>query len=580
MNAANRPLRRRARRFALAVTTLAVLAAGGATGLPAAAAARRPGGRAAQTSWLPATPPDWPQVVDFSRTPSDTVTRGVTHYSETYDTVGGRQHTQVLNVNLADRNVRLGVVQAGDTITDPADETVSSMADRTHAVAGVNGDYFEIHGTGRPIGGVISDGVLMKTPKPGFASQLGVRPDGSLVMGPETFSGTITDGAATHALTSVNTVNDLAAGGITEVTPYLGDSTGLTSGTLVLGHRSAAGVFTVDSVTGSTTSVGRLAKDQLGLLGAGAGGRWLAADVHPGDTVRLATALSPDNDLTQLISGVTTLVKDGQVYHDPTGTPPSGTNPETAIGISENGEHAVLVTLDGRAGAATAFGVTPDQVAGYLVAHGAYTAELFDGGGSTEMVTRQPGDTRVSVANTPSDTGNAERPVGDGVFVYTTATQAGPPARVVVNHGTAVTTVAGGTVRCRCRSTPPTGSATRPPAPRRSGSSRPRWPPGRTAGSPRTVPAAAGSSPPTAGSPPRNPCAWWATWRTWPSRRPRRTWRPAPPSSSPSPAPPGPARRSPSRPRPPGSRSTTPRWAAWTPTGCSPPTRTTAAWRR
>jgi len=28
------------------------------------------------------------------------------------------------------------------------------MAARTHAVAGINGDYFEIHASGRPLGGV------------------------------------------------------------------------------------------------------------------------------------------------------------------------------------------------------------------------------------------------------------------------------------------------------------------------------------------------------------------------------------------------------------------------------------------
>jgi exopolysaccharide biosynthesis protein len=440
---------------------MALIAAAGAAGAAPAAAHDH---RAAATAWLPPTPAGWPQVVDYSRTPGATVTRGVTHYSETYDTVGGRQRTQVLDADLGDPNVRLGIVQAGDVITDPADETVSSMAGRTHAVAGVNGDYFEIHATGRPLGGVISDGRLMKTPKPGFASQLGVKPDGSLVMGPENFTGTITDGTATHALASVNTVNDLATGGITEVTPYLGASSGLTPATLVLGHTAADGSLTVDSVRTGATSVEQLAKDQVGLLGAGAGGQWLAGTVHAGDTVRLQSRLSPDDDLTQLISGVDMLVKDGQLYQDPTGTPPSGTNPETAVGISKDGRHATIVTIDGRAPEDTAFGVTPDQVAGYMLAHGAYTALLFDGGGSTEMVARNPGDDHVSVANTPSDAGNAERPVGNGIFLYSTAGDAGPATKVVVDGGKPLTTVAGGTVPAPVHSTdalgnPATGTA-------------------------------------------------------------------------------------------------------------------------
>ncbi|WP_377266855.1 phosphodiester glycosidase family protein [Peterkaempfera sp. SMS 1(5)a] len=403
--------------------------------------------QAAGHDWLPRTPDNWPLVVDYTRTPDETVTRGLQHYSETYDTVGGRQHIQVLTADLGDPNLRVGMVQAGDTLTNPADETPSSMAHRTHAVAGVNGDYFEIHASGRPLGGIMTNGHLLKSPKPGFASQLGVKPDGTMVMGPETFSGTITAGSATRALTSVNTVNDVASGGITEVTPDLGETPGLSKpSTLVVGH-TAAGGFVVDSVQTGVTTVPRLAADQLGLLGAGDGGQWLTDNLHTGDTVGVTAQLAPDNDVSQLISGVDTLVKDGKVYADPTGTPPSGANPETAVGITKDGKHAVVVAVDGHGGASTAFGVTADQVAGYMIAHGAWTAMLFDGGGSTGMVSRAPGADQAEVVNTPSDLpGNTERPVANGIFFYSTAKEAGPAVKVVVNDGETVTTVAGGSI--------------------------------------------------------------------------------------------------------------------------------------
>ncbi|MGI5142535.1 phosphodiester glycosidase family protein [Streptomyces sp. CA-106110] len=422
----------------------AVAGAGTAFGSADDTAADSP---AAHQSWLPDTPENWPLVVDYTRTRPETVTRGLKHYSETYDTVGGRQHIQVLQADLGDRNLRVGMVEAGDTITNPADETPSSMAHRTHAVAGVNGDYFEIHASGRPLGGIMTNGHLLKSPKPGFESQLGVKPDGTMVMGPETFSGTVSTGSATHELTSVNTVNDVATGGITEVTPDLGETPGPSkSSTLVLGHATDGG-FVVDSVRTGVTTVPRLSADQLGLLGAGAGGQWLSDNQHAGDKVAIATQLSPDNDVTQLISGVDTLVKDGKVYKDPTGTPPSGANPETAVGITQDGKHAIVVAIDGHGGASTAFGVTPEQAAGYMVAHGAYTAMLFDGGGSTGMVSRAPGADRAEVVNTPSDLpGNTERPVANGIFFYSTAEEAGPAVKVVVNGGKTVTTVAGGSI--------------------------------------------------------------------------------------------------------------------------------------
>ncbi|MFB7494532.1 phosphodiester glycosidase family protein [Streptomyces sp. NPDC056161] len=447
---AQRPAGVRVRRTAL-VTAAALALAGAVTGTQAAfgaagatAADSRP---ATGRNWLPDTPENWPQVVDYTRTPAETVTHGLQHYSETYDTVGGRQHIQVLKADLGDPNLRVGTVEAGNTLTNPADETPSSMAHRTHAVAGVNGDYFEIHASGRPLGGIVSDGHMLKSPKPGFASQLGIKPDGSMVMGPETFSGTITDGSATHSLTSVNTVNDMATGGITEVTPDLGETPDLAkASTLVLGHATDGG-FVVDGVQTGVTTVPRLTTGQLGLLGAGDGGQWLGDSLHSGDKVGITTRLSPDNGVTQLVSGVDTLVQDGKVYKDPTGTPPSGANPETAVGITKDGKHAIVVAVDGHGGASTAFGVTSDQVAGYMVAHGAYSAMLFDGGGSTTMVSRAPGADRADVVNTPSDLpGNTERPVANGIFFYSTAKQAGKAVKVVVNGGKTVTTVNGGSI--------------------------------------------------------------------------------------------------------------------------------------
>ncbi|HEX4221027.1 MAG TPA: phosphodiester glycosidase family protein [Pseudonocardiaceae bacterium] len=396
-------------------------------------------GAASGSSWLPATPSAWDQVVDKTSTPDMTVTKGVTEHSDTIDTVSGQQHTQVMNVDLTDENLHLGTVEAGNVLTDPSDETISSMAARTGAVAGVNGDYFEINASGRPLGGMISNGVVLKSPRPNYNAQLGVKPDGSMVIGPENFTGTIADGSATHALTSVNVVNDVP-NGITEVTSALGATGNLTGpATLVLGHADGANLV-VDSVQ-TVTSMPALTAPEEGLLGADP---WLGSTVHVGETLKLSDQVGPDNNLTQLLSGATELVKNGQPYNDPTGTPPGGVNPETAVGISKDGKHAILVTLDGRLGESTAVGVSPSQVAGYLVAQGAYTALLFDGGGSTEMIARQPGAASTSVLNTPSD--GKERPVANGLFVYTNESAAGPATNVVVNGNAPVTTVPGGTI--------------------------------------------------------------------------------------------------------------------------------------
>lgn len=252
-------------------------------------------------------------------------------------------------------------------------------------VAGVNGGYFDINASGQPTGGSVVDGQILKSPPANFNAELAVLPDGTMTIGPENFSGTITDGQATQPLSSVNIPGDAAGGKITEITPVLAGSTQTLSApaTLVTGQTGGNGrTLTVTGVQTGVTSLPVPAGGAADLLGGGAGGQWLAATVKPGDVLTLASGLSPNPGLTQLITGATTLVKDGQAYTDPTGQPPGGSNPETAIGISKDGKHAILVTLDGRLGESVATGVTPAEVTGYLLAHGAYSGILFDGGGS------------------------------------------------------------------------------------------------------------------------------------------------------------------------------------------------------
>jgi hypothetical protein len=81
---------------------------------PAAHAAR--GGR----NWVPPTPAYWPQVVGQQATRPVSVTHGVQEYTENYQTVGGAQNAQIMDVDLADPNVHFGMVEAGDKLVDPS----------------------------------------------------------------------------------------------------------------------------------------------------------------------------------------------------------------------------------------------------------------------------------------------------------------------------------------------------------------------------------------------------------------------------------------------------------------------------
>ena len=65
-------------------------------------------------------------------------------------------------------NIQLNSVLADDALASGG-ETVSSMAERTGAIAGINADYFDIGRTNRPTNIVVRDGALVRSPRKRYA---------------------------------------------------------------------------------------------------------------------------------------------------------------------------------------------------------------------------------------------------------------------------------------------------------------------------------------------------------------------------------------------------------------------------
>ncbi|WP_344659726.1 phosphodiester glycosidase family protein [Catenulispora subtropica] len=450
-----RPRRGRAAAAALAAAAVCLATAGpaGSAALASATAAAPASTSASGASgWLPPTPDQWPLVVDETVTPSRTLTHGVRQHADLLQTVGGAQRAQVLDVDLADPNVRLGVVESHDHLTDPVDEVPSSMAHRTGAVAGINGDFFQIYASGRPLGMVVIDGRLVKSPDPTWNADLWVRHDGTIGIGTETYTGTVTDGAASTAITTVNAVDALSGSGgtggdaLVRVTTDLGTPSPIPASTVAAGRLDKDGTtLIVDSVTAGVTGLQQLASGTEELVGSGSQAQWLAQNVHVGDHVAVAEKLGPDTDVVQGLSGGAVLVRDGQRAVPLTGPGENNVdNPVTAVGVTQDGKHAVFAAFDGHQPEDTAQGLTRPQIAGWMMQHGAYDAILFDSGGSTQMVGRLPGQTQASVLNVPSD--GHERPVANGLFVYSTEKNPGPAVKAVVNDDKPLTALAGTTV--------------------------------------------------------------------------------------------------------------------------------------
>lgn len=394
-------------------------------------------------SWLPATPTYWPLVVKENPTTPQIVTNGVTLSTNLFETVGGPEEASMLNVDLSNPNLRLGVVQADDHLFSP-DETVSSMANRTGAVAGINGDFFEIHGTGDPLGMVEINGQIEQSPNSNTVV-LGVTPSGSLTISPESFSGSVSDGSASHTLNSVNRYGDVKGGDLALFTPELGSAISINGDTVAFLQpvTGSTTTFTVQSVQTGVTTLPALS-GQDALVGSSAAATWLTSTLHVGDTINVAEQISPDSNLVQAVGGGALLVQNGVIVDTPSNSNGQGggendqLNPITGLGVSKDGKHAFVVVFDGhQSGPTQSRGLTRPQMAGFLLAHGAYQAMMFDSGGSSEMVARLPGQHTVSVINTPSD--GQERQVGNGLFFYSTEAAPGPATSVVVNNGQPLT---------------------------------------------------------------------------------------------------------------------------------------------
>lgn len=123
------------------------------------------------------------------------------------------------------------------------------------------------------------------------------------------------------------------------------------------------------------------------------------------------------------ISGHYPLVMDGVSVADNFRSPINGNNPRTAIGITEDGNHLLLVTIDGRQ-PGYSDGCEDEETAAWMLRYGAFNAINVDGGGSTTMVMADCLGLPVRL-NQPSylQGRGRERYIGSHLGVYSRGTQ-------------------------------------------------------------------------------------------------------------------------------------------------------------
>ncbi len=323
-------------------------------------------------------------------------------------------------------DVRVENVLAGDAL-ESRGETVGSMAKRTRAVAGINGDYFDIGNTNRPENIVVRNGALLQVPYKRYA--LALDRDGSAHIAEFSFSGEL---QANERTLSLNGIDELPPpnGGISLLTPEYGHVRPQEDLTLVnLEPLSGTPPLARYRVTGMADN---LTTQPPGYYVAIGPSEYSAVDSFDvGTVVEAGGTLEPIDlgSIATAIGGGPMILHDGEWYDDgdgPNGREFSKRIPCSGAAIAPDGR-LFLIEVDGRQ-PEFSVGLKRPEFAALMRSLGATEGLAFDGGGSSTIAIRRLGESEAFVTNSPSD--GIERPVGDGLFVYSTA-PVGPAVRLV-----------------------------------------------------------------------------------------------------------------------------------------------------
>lgn len=423
------------RRFVLiALTTVAVL------GVPSATFAASSGIRV----------PDGYRVTERTK-----LAEGLVHYR-----LQRSDPAAVVNVawQAAGAPEDLRVVLSNDAIAGflPQAELTSAMCVRVDCLVAINGDFFA--GEGQPVGAVLSDGRLMRSPNPKH-HQFSVAADGTMSTGSLAWRGTLvpTD-LQPLELDGVNVVRD--ADELVLYTPAYGPSTG----TNPYGVEVALEVVRPGGpIRVGQTTVVRLAEirragdtsipgDGAVLSGHGRGATALLdlwnrlGDGEVSEEALLRLDVEPD--AIDSIGGSPILVRDGRRWFAAEDRELYRLrHPRTMVGWTEAGD-LLLVTVDGRQ-PGYSVGMTMAEAADLMIDLGTHEAINMDGGGSTsfvvngdvvnrpsDRVVRRDGGSQIVAIPRSADrvVANVERPVAVALALVGTGTST-PPAPLLSAGG-------------------------------------------------------------------------------------------------------------------------------------------------
>ncbi|MFJ4828982.1 phosphodiester glycosidase family protein [Streptomyces sp. NPDC088747] len=366
------------------------------------------------------------------------IAAGVRYTELDIPAASGTAHAHVLTVDLRDPKVRVDLLHPGAVASRAP---VSQLAGARGAVAGVNGDFFNITeeqhpgvaATGASVGPAIASGHTLKAAvpdgqrfgpalPPGTSTQdvLGVGVDRRARLDGLALDGYVRSHEGKWPLGGLNQYA-LPVGSIGAFTSDWGSVSRL---------RATCGTDTDRAAPCSTdtyevaVSKGRVVSrsDTPGSGPIAAGTTVLVGREAGAQQLRKLSERLPvrvGHRLVARSSGVPYRFAVGGYPVLDDGLPLPGLDNRTsavrtAVGVADGGRRLLLLALDGAPQYRT--GLTIAEVASTMQQLGSEDAFSLDGGGSTTMVAERPGTSAVGVVNHPS--GGAERPVPNGIGVF------------------------------------------------------------------------------------------------------------------------------------------------------------------
>jgi hypothetical protein len=349
-------------------------------------------------------------------------------------------HAHVIRVDLGDPRVRVELLYPGAVA---ARATVSRLATAQGALAGVNGDFFNIsetqhpgvEATGASVGPAIAQGRALKAAVPNgqrFGPALppgtstkdvfGVGTDRLARLDALALDGSVRTPEGQLPLRGLNQYA-LPVGSVGAFTSDWGSASRVraTCGT----DRDRAAPCSEDTqevtvrngqvvATADTPGSGPIADGTTVLVGREAGAQQLRKlSVGSAVTVQHRLVAASAGTPYRFALGGYPVLDEGRPLPGLDDTPSAG---RTAVGIADGGRRLYLLALDGAPDYRG--GLTIAEVADAMRTLGSVDAFSLDGGGSTTMAARKPGAGAVTVLNHPS--GGAERPVANGIGVFST----------------------------------------------------------------------------------------------------------------------------------------------------------------